>query len=99
MSAFIYILYSPKFDTFYIGATTILPQQRLLKHNEISYGSKSYTSFTNDWEIAVQIKCNDFNHALKIEKKLKSMKSKEYLKCFLKYPELRQKIFSQTALK
>lgn len=45
-----YILPSPDLDKFYIGITQDSVENRILKHNNASYG-KHFTSEVNDWEI------------------------------------------------
>ncbi|MBO9620742.1 MAG: GIY-YIG nuclease family protein [Niabella sp.] len=75
---FVYILYSPAYDRFYIGETSDVPG-RTLQHNSKHYTQAS-TSFTNDWRTVLTWKLNNRSDALIIEAYLKSMKSKKYLR-------------------
>ena len=69
-------------------------EERLIKHNSHYHGSK-YTSKAEDWEIFVSIKCETPTQALKIEKHIKSMKSKIYIENLKKYPEIILKILAK----
>ena len=78
MAAYVYILYSPSDDSFYIGATTIRPEERLGRHLEGYYENK-FTRKVKDWELFLQIECVSMEQALLIEKHIKKMKSKVYI--------------------
>jgi putative endonuclease len=71
--------------------TTEPIDERLKKHNFHLYGS-TYTSKTNDWEIFITLQCETVSQAMKIEKHIKSMKSKIYIENLKKYPDIIQKI-------
>jgi putative endonuclease len=45
----------------------------------------------------LRIDVSDFSHALRLERKIKSMKSSIYIQNLKKYPELVQKIIAETA--
>lgn len=69
---------------------------RLAKHNAGTYGKKSYTSFTDDWELFLKIDTNTYSHARRLELKIKKMKSRVYILNLKKYPELIEKIKSES---
>ena len=73
-----YILYSPSLDKYYSGITTTDPESRLHKHNNSSYGYH-YTSQVNDWELRLNIPCDNYSMARKIEMYLKRMKSRKFI--------------------
>ncbi|MBZ4189278.1 GIY-YIG nuclease family protein [Niabella beijingensis] len=75
---FVYILYSPACDRFYIGET-VCPEQRLQQHNTGFYATSS-TAFTSDWKIVLTLKVPLRVEALRIEQYIKSMKSKNFLR-------------------
>ena len=75
---FVYILFSPSHNRFYIGESSF-PDGRVIQHNKGHYKHAS-TSFTDDWELAFLIKCDNKSNALKVEKHLKSLKSPTYLR-------------------
>jgi len=85
--ASVYILYSPSFDKFYVGATTITADLRQQRHLTKYYENK-YTAITNDWEAFFAIDCSSMKQALQIEKHIKNMKSKKYITDLKKYPEM-----------
>jgi len=97
MAAWCYILFSKGLNKFYIGATHQGVKQRLNKHNKHSYGSHRYTAKTSDWEIFLILEANNYPHAVRIERKIKSMKSKTYILNLKQYPELRLKLMNQTS--
>ena len=88
---FVYILYSPSSNSFYIGATPSDVNLRLEKHLHEYYG-KAYTSSRKDWEIFLEINCESMTHALKIEKHIKKMKSKKYINDLKTYPAIIEKL-------
>ena len=90
-----YILYSPAYDTFYVGSTRLLAEERLERHLSSYYGSAKFTSRFNDWEIFHTIACNSFSQAMAIEKHIKKMKSKKYIRNFNLYPELSEKLLKR----
>jgi len=92
-----YINYSSVIDKFYIGVTQDSVFDRLQKHNDGMYGSKSFTASAQDWEFALIFICHDFKHAINLERKIKSMKSRIYINNLLKYNDLCFRILEQTA--
>ncbi len=91
-----YILYSNKINKFYIGVTQDVLISRILKHNQKEYGTNRFTAQTDDWEIFLFIKTSDFKHALRLERKIKAMKSSIFIKNLKKYAELKEKILNET---
>ena len=87
---FVYILFSKSLSKFYVGES-ILPDERVKEHNNGKYG-KSFTKQVNDWEIYLLIELENRNQALKIEKKIKSMKSSKYIENLKKYPDIIEKL-------
>ncbi|MCF8365333.1 MAG: GIY-YIG nuclease family protein [Bacteroidales bacterium] len=88
MNSHCYILFSAKLKKLYVGATQDDVEQRLIKHNEQAYGKQSYTAVASDWEIFLKIPANDFAHAVRMERKIKLMKSSKYIRNLKQYPEL-----------
>ena len=89
--AFVYILYSLKNDTFYIGATTVSVEERLPRHLEHYYENK-FTAGINDWEIFFQTQCARIQQSILIEKHIKKMKSKTYIRNLKRFPEIIEKL-------
>jgi putative endonuclease len=90
-----YILYSNSTDKFYIGATHTSAEDRLKKHNEAHYGTQHYTANTNDWVIFLIINNSSYEQALKVEKHIKKMKSRQYIKNLKAYPEMVQRLVNK----
>ncbi len=97
MKATCYILYSQILDKFYIGATQDDVNLRILKHNNKNYGSHRYTAITNDWELFLSLDVKTYDHAIRIERKIKAMKSKTYIKNLKKYQDMRDKLIINTS--
>ncbi len=97
MAAYCYILYSVKLDRFYIGACQEDLLARIEKHNNHFYGRHRFTAVANDWSLFISIEANDFSHAVRMERKIKSMKSSKYIHNLKKYPDLLDKIVNQTS--
>ena len=73
----VYILYSISVNGYYIGITSNI-ENRISAHNNKIF-IKGYTKKADDWELYYAIDCYSINQALKIEKHIKRMKSKEYI--------------------
>ena len=80
MRYFVYILYSPIFNKFYIGQTQDI-ETRLISHNETA--ENSYTSKYRPWELVYCLPVESRNLAMRIEKCIKAQKSKEFIKGLL----------------
>lgn len=87
---FVYILYSKKLNRYYIGETFDVAT-RLQRHNSDYYENK-YTSKGQPWELFLKIDYQDKKQALKIEQHIKRMKSKNYIKNMILYPEIVEKL-------
>ncbi|UZD24343.1 GIY-YIG nuclease family protein [Algoriphagus halophytocola] len=72
----VYILYSRSLDKFYIGYTADFTA-RLAFHN--SAQNKIWTKRGQPWEVHLLIDRLEKSQALKMEKHLKKMKSRNYL--------------------
>ncbi|WP_298952047.1 GIY-YIG nuclease family protein [uncultured Nonlabens sp.] len=94
--AWLYIIFSKQLNKFYVGITQDSPEARLNAHNQGKYGNAKFTATTHDWEMKLTIPCDDYAHATRLEKKIKSMKSRTYIKNLMKYEELREKILNKT---
>ena len=91
-----YIIFSEKIGKFYIGACQDSLDKRIEKHNNSAYGNHRFTSQTDDWKLFLKINTIDYSHAIRLERKIKSMKSSKYIQNLKKYPELVEKIFIET---
>ena len=95
--AFCYIIHSESLGRFYIGATKESVEGRIKNHNRHSYGKHRFTSTVTDWKLFVKIPVDDYSHAVRIERYIKSMKSSKYIQNLNKYPELIEKIIKKTS--
>jgi len=93
-----YILFSEKLNKFYIGVTQNDLEQRILKHNMATYGKNRFTATANDWKIFLFIKTDNYPHAIRIERKIKAMKSTQYIKNLKEFPEMMDKIIRSAGL-
>jgi len=91
-----YILYSETLNKYYVGACQESIEERILKHNTGFYGLKTFTSNASDWILYLKIETQDYAHAIRIERKIKSMKSRVYIENLKKYSELVDKVFNNT---
>ena len=87
----VYIIYSKKLDKFYVGFTEIEIEERLERHNSLYYLDK-YTSKGIPWTLYFYLKCETKSQALKIEKHIKSMKSRKYYESLTKYSEISNRL-------
>ncbi|MCH5716218.1 GIY-YIG nuclease family protein [Niabella hibiscisoli] len=81
---YVYILFSIATQKYYIGESAF-PENRLAEHNTAKYAAAS-TRFTNDWVIVKLINCANRTNALKIERYIKSMKSRKFTEQLINDP-------------
>jgi len=93
-----YILYSNKLNKFYIGATQEDVSLRIEKHNFGTYGKHRFTAKATDWKLFHLIPTDDYAHAIRIERKIKSMKSVKSIHDLKNYPDLLERLVSSTRL-
>jgi len=74
---YVYILYSVKFDKYYIGSTED-PDKRLSEHNTSPHNT--YTSKYRPWTLAAVFPLSETRDiAVRYERKLKSLKSRNII--------------------
>ena len=74
---YLYILYSTNSDKYYVGQTADL-ERRLFEHNNSEHNT--YTSKHRPWILVASFAVgNDRGSALKIERKIKSFKSRKII--------------------
>ncbi|MCB0482256.1 MAG: GIY-YIG nuclease family protein [Flavobacteriales bacterium] len=95
--AAVYILHSKSKNRFYIGSCNNLFER--LEQHRLKAFSSSFTSNIDDWELYYSIQNLDYMVARNIEKHIKKMKSKEYIRNLKKYPEMIQKLMDKLQLK
>ena len=96
MKAYCYIIFSSQLNRFYIGACHNDLKTRIKNHNTGGYGKHRFTSTANDWELFLTISANDYSHAVRIEKHIKTMKSSKYIRNLKLYPESLDNVIQTT---
>ncbi len=91
-----YILFSESLGKFYTGACQDSLTERIEKHNNHSYGNHRFTAAANDWKLFLRIDANDYSHAIRLERKIKSMKSSKYIQNLKQFSDLVAKIQAET---
>jgi putative endonuclease len=77
---FVYVLYSPSANKFYVGYTSNL-ESRLLSHNQL--GTKDWTKRYRPWELVYTESYQTKSSALKREKELKTGVGREFIQKML----------------
>ena len=90
MSYCVYILFSEKISRFYVGMTENLHQR--LEHHNHPISNLKFTAKGIPWKLFLSITCQSKEHALKLEKLIKSKKSSVFIENLKQYPELIAKI-------
>ena len=70
--------------------------QRIIHHNTPIDGLK-FTAKGIPWKLFLSVPCQSKEHAAKLEKLIKSKKSKIFIENLKKYPELIEKIVKQAS--
>ncbi len=84
-----YILFSEKLNRFYTGSTADF-DERMEFHD--TSDARKFTSKATDWTLFDKIECDSKTQALSIEKHIKSMKSKIYIRNLKQFPEMKEKL-------
>ncbi|QSE99174.1 GIY-YIG nuclease family protein [Fulvivirga lutea] len=79
-------------NKYYIGSTSLLPEERLEQHINKKYGNNKFIAKVYDWELYVVIECESKKQSIQIEKHIKRMKSRTYIANLVKYPEIIDKL-------
>jgi putative endonuclease len=79
---YLYILYSKSIDRYYVGESPDIIR-RLGQHNS-HYFKGSFTKAAEDWEVVLFMECNNKIDAIYLEKFIKRMKSKAFIKKIVK---------------
>jgi putative endonuclease len=80
---YIYILYSPTSDLYYVGYTNDYVR-RLNEHNHQDYFD-TFTSKHRPWSLSAVFECGDSEkEAIKIERFIKKQKSRRFIEKMLK---------------
>jgi putative endonuclease len=82
----VYILYSEKIDSYYIGSCKNLDQR--FKEHVNGKNKQAFTRRAADWRIFLSIENLPHSEARQIETHIKRMKSRIYLNNLLKYPDI-----------
>jgi putative endonuclease len=89
----VYVLYSRSLDRNYIGYSDDFDKRLSFHLNPIE--SRKFTSKADDWEVFITIECISKSQGIKIEKHIKSMKSKTYINNLKRYPEMVDKLLAR----
>jgi putative endonuclease len=94
--SFVYILFSNSLNKYYVGLTTLSPEERLERHISNFYSQKKkYTEGASDWELFWKLSCASVGQARRIERHIKKMKSRAYIENLIKYPEISRKLLNR----
>ena len=91
--ASVYILYSQTLDRFYIGSCNDL-NYRIEQHFNKEF-AKSFTAKADDWVLYFSKDNLGYEQARHIERHIKKMKSRAYLKNLTVYPEIFEKLMQK----
>ena len=81
MDFFVYILYSEKYDRFYIGQTSDI-QDRLRRHNA---GYELATAPYKPWALKLFLQKSSRKESMELEKKIKNLSRKRITEFIKKY--------------
>lgn len=90
---FLYIIYSQNLDKFYVGETADV-KHRLESHNNHAF-KNAYTKAANDWKAKLNFKCDNRENAIFLERFIKRMKSRKFIKKIIENPQILNDILSK----
>ena len=82
---FVYVIYSKKLNRYYVGTTDCI-NKRIQQHNADFY-SNSFTSKGIPWILKLTYQTTSEN-AYKLERFIKSMKSKKFIEKIIQNPDI-----------
>ena len=88
MSHWVYILYSPSADRYYVGESADVIV-RLDQHNT-HFFRQGFTRIASDWRIVAQLECADRSHARRVEAYIKRQKKRSFIERVVKEEALRE---------
>ena len=94
MSHYVYIIYSSTRDKYYVGES-VNPLERIIQHNSGHYTGSS-TEGVSDWSLFFSIKCNSRSQALRLERFIKKMKSRQFYHRLKSEPDLVEGLLKKT---
>lgn len=90
---YVYIIYSEKLDRYYVGTTDNI-EKRLIEHNTDFY-KNSFTSRGIPWELKLKFQSQSSEKAYKLERFIKSMKSRKFIETLIINPDILKEIESR----
>ena len=87
---YLYISYSLSIDKYYVGETPNL-ENRIQQHNS-HYFTKGFTKAASDWEFVLINERSSKQDAIFLEKFIKKMKSKKFIRKVIAKPEILDEI-------
>jgi putative endonuclease len=79
---YLYIIYSKSIDRYYVGESPDI-FRRLDQHNS-HYFKGAFTKAAEDWEVVLSMECENRTDATYLEKFIKRMKSKTFIRKIIK---------------
>jgi putative endonuclease len=73
---YVYILYSPSIDKYYVGETEDIELR--IKQHTTNFYKNSFTSKSSDWILKIAIEVNSKSVAIQIEKHIKRKGNREF---------------------
>ena len=89
---YVYIIYSPSHDKYYVGQTQDV-NQRLLEQNELSEGS--YTSKYRPWELRLSLPVPTRSSAIRLEAHIKGKKRRSFIEVLLSDVALQDRLIKE----
>ena len=83
---FLYIIYSPSINKYYIGETANI-NERIKQHNS-GFFKGAFTKQTKDWTIKFTFSLTSRTEARKAEKFIKRMKSRKFIEKIINQPDI-----------
>ncbi|MBZ9652162.1 GIY-YIG nuclease family protein [Psychroflexus montanilacus] len=90
---FLYIIYSKQKDKFYVGETSDA-DFRVNLHNQHQFKG-AFTKIADDWKLVLSFQCQSKNDAILLEKFIKRMKSRKFIKKIIEQPEILKDILNR----
>jgi putative endonuclease len=88
---YVYILYSPSLDKFYIGHTKNL-EDTLRRHNTHRSRLRKFTKRASDWKLVYFEIFEEKTKAIKMEKEIKRKKSRNYIEKLISFDKISIKV-------
>ena len=90
----VYILYSRVLDKFYVGSSGLVELR--VEFHQHPLEKRKFTARGSPWELVLELACDSKEHALRLERFIKRMKSADFIRRLIASEQMQKEIINKT---